>query len=311
MARIRTIKPEFWTSEQITECSVPARLLFLGLLNFADDGGRMPLSLKRIKGQIFPHDDFVSADIRRMLDELCANTLGTPLVAEYDIGGQRFLEITGFSKHQKVDWATFLYPDRTGVVPENIRAPGRGAPRSFAERSQDVPPRKGGESKGKEGNGKEGNGREESPRKRAPPSLPPSDDWPDDYRDQFARLYPQKVRMAAALDVLEGVRAGGKVTWRFLMEQLAAYAGKSDDAYWASPTNWLKEERWNDQPASPPQRPVPDAGKRRTLAGRAAERAREMEAGDCPPTPCSPSDEIGGAEIGGDHARVLPAASGE
>jgi hypothetical protein len=46
MARIRTIRPEFWTSEQVTECSMPARLLFIGLWNFCDDGGRMPYSPK-------------------------------------------------------------------------------------------------------------------------------------------------------------------------------------------------------------------------------------------------------------------------
>jgi hypothetical protein len=75
--------------------------------------------------------------------------------------------------------------------------------------------------------------------------------------------------MAKTLKILDGVKRGGKVTFRFLMEQFAAYAAKTDDAYWASPTNWLKEERWNDKPAKPP--------KRRTLAGRAAERARQIE----------------------------------
>ena len=31
MARIRTVKPEFWTDEKVVECSIPARLLFIGL----------------------------------------------------------------------------------------------------------------------------------------------------------------------------------------------------------------------------------------------------------------------------------------
>ena len=46
MARIRTIKPEFWTSEQVVDCSPTARLLFIGLWNFCDDGGVHP-DLKR------------------------------------------------------------------------------------------------------------------------------------------------------------------------------------------------------------------------------------------------------------------------
>ena len=39
MARIRSIKPEFWTAEQVMECSPMARLLFIGMWNFCDDGG--------------------------------------------------------------------------------------------------------------------------------------------------------------------------------------------------------------------------------------------------------------------------------
>jgi hypothetical protein len=41
MARIRTIKPEFWTDEKIVECSFEARLMFIGMFNFADDKGNL------------------------------------------------------------------------------------------------------------------------------------------------------------------------------------------------------------------------------------------------------------------------------
>ncbi|WP_457105939.1 hypothetical protein [Methylobacterium sp. P5_C11] len=75
MARIRTIKPEFWTSEQVMECAPLARLLFIGLWNFCDDAGRMALSPKRIKAQILPSDDVTSSDVLGMLQELSANGL--------------------------------------------------------------------------------------------------------------------------------------------------------------------------------------------------------------------------------------------
>ncbi|KKK60207.1 hypothetical protein LCGC14_3026700, partial [marine sediment metagenome] len=42
MARIRTVKPDFWTSEDVAAVSRNARLLFIGLLNFADDVGNGP-----------------------------------------------------------------------------------------------------------------------------------------------------------------------------------------------------------------------------------------------------------------------------
>ena len=56
MSRIRTVKPEFWTSEQIIACSPIARLLFIGLWNFCDDNGVHPASYIRLKAEVFPPD---------------------------------------------------------------------------------------------------------------------------------------------------------------------------------------------------------------------------------------------------------------
>ena len=98
MARIRSIKPEFWTSEQVMECSPNARLMFIGMWNFADDAGRLPLSPKSIKAQIFPSDDIAIDTIRGMIDELSKNGL----VLIYSIEDKEYLEITGWS-HQRID----------------------------------------------------------------------------------------------------------------------------------------------------------------------------------------------------------------
>ena len=99
MARIRTIKPEFWSSEQVMDCSRNSRLLFIGLWNFADDAGRLPDSAKTIKAQIFPGDDDVnSTNVRGMLDELSANGL----LQKYEANGRAYLQITGW-QHQKID----------------------------------------------------------------------------------------------------------------------------------------------------------------------------------------------------------------
>ncbi len=76
MGRIRTIKPEFWTSEQLVECSRSARLLFVGMLNFCDDGGVHPASARRLKMEVFPGDDDLSADdVGAMVSELEHNGL--------------------------------------------------------------------------------------------------------------------------------------------------------------------------------------------------------------------------------------------
>ena len=98
MARIRSIKPEFWSSEQVMECSPNARLLFIGIWNFADDAGRIPNSAKTIKAQVLPGDDISTEIIRGMIDELSANGLLMP----YTVDGKEYLLITGWH-HQKID----------------------------------------------------------------------------------------------------------------------------------------------------------------------------------------------------------------
>ncbi len=98
MARIRTVKPEYWTSAQVMECSPISRLLFIGMWNFADDTGRMTLSPRTLKAQLFPSDDLTSDDIRRMILELARNDL----VGFYVIDNKEYLQITGW-QHQRID----------------------------------------------------------------------------------------------------------------------------------------------------------------------------------------------------------------
>lgn len=105
MPRIRTIKPQFWSSEQIVECSLSARLLFIGLWNFADDRGVLPASSKRLKMQIFPGDPITADEMKSMLEEL----LGQELLKPFTVNGKNYWLVTGWS-HQKIDRPTYHYP---------------------------------------------------------------------------------------------------------------------------------------------------------------------------------------------------------
>jgi hypothetical protein len=96
MARIRTVKPEFWTDEKVVTISPLARLVFIGLWNFVDDYGRAQCSPARLKMQILPADN---ADLPQLLAEIS----GVGLITIYDVEGVRYLEVTGFTKHQKID----------------------------------------------------------------------------------------------------------------------------------------------------------------------------------------------------------------
>jgi len=96
MARIRTLKPLFWTDEKIVEATMPARLFFIGLLNFADDNGNQPFSARQLKMQIFPAD---TIDCAPLIDEL----LRFRLVTRYEVGDRAYLHINGFAKHQVIN----------------------------------------------------------------------------------------------------------------------------------------------------------------------------------------------------------------
>ena len=137
MARIRTIKPEFWTSEQIMECSPIARLLFIGMLNFCDDGGNHPASAKTLKAEVFPGDNLAESGVQSLLDEL----LGEALIIPYEADGKGFWHVTGWH-HQKIDKPTFKHPR-----PPSIDARSPTSSREVVEAS---PP----EGKGKETKGR-------------------------------------------------------------------------------------------------------------------------------------------------------------
>lgn len=105
MARIRTIKPEFWTSEQIVNCSIPARLLFIGLWNFCDDAGIHPASSQRLKMEVFPGDSMTTEEIDKLISEL----LTQKLLIKYKVEEKTYWQVTGWH-HQKIDKPNQKYP---------------------------------------------------------------------------------------------------------------------------------------------------------------------------------------------------------
>lgn len=93
MARIRTIKPEFFTSEDIVKLSPLARLLYVALWCEADREGRMQWKPATFKLRYFPGDN---CDILAMCDELTSSKL----VVLY---GDGLAYIPKFSTHQHVN----------------------------------------------------------------------------------------------------------------------------------------------------------------------------------------------------------------
>lgn len=95
MARIRTIKPEFFLDDELAELPMVARMLFVGLWTIADCEGRMEDRPKRIKAQILPFDD---CDI----DGSLQNLHDAGFVQRYEAGGGKYIVVTNFRKHQRL-----------------------------------------------------------------------------------------------------------------------------------------------------------------------------------------------------------------
>lgn len=117
MARIRTIKPEFWGDEKLSPLPPIDRLVFLGLVSMADDCGRLVDNLKVIDAAIFPSTQDSAEASLRTLDQLGR------IVRGVTASGQRIIQITGFTKHQKIDKPNYLaaLPPLVGHTDEPIQ----------------------------------------------------------------------------------------------------------------------------------------------------------------------------------------------
>ncbi len=93
MARIRTIKPEFFTSEDICNLSPLARLLYIALWCEADKEGRLTWKPRTFKLRYFPSDNCA-------IDELAGELVGSGMVVLY---GDGLAYIPGFTIHQHVN----------------------------------------------------------------------------------------------------------------------------------------------------------------------------------------------------------------
>lgn len=157
MARIRTVKPEFWTDSKTGNLTGDATKLFIGMLNFADDYGVLEYDLAALKVKIFPYDNRTPCESigKLLVDELLPR--GLVILFKWDESDKSYLFIKNFHKHQKVDKPSA--PLIKGFSDNDIqdfinRATNGGTLLVLDEYS--ASPRPGREGKGEEGKGEEG-----------------------------------------------------------------------------------------------------------------------------------------------------------
>lgn len=214
MARIRTIKPEFFTSEDIVELSPFARLLYVALWCESDREGRLTWKPKTFKLRYFPAD---SVDI----EELCQEIVGRGLVVLY---GDGLAYIPTFLDHQHIN------PRESASVlpPPDHASSTRGARvRHASGRDSDA-------QVGKEG--KESNNHASD----------------DAGFDAFWSAYPKKVSKADALKAYKKLKPSDALQAEILAGVSRAKASadwmKDGGQFIPYPASWLNSRRWEDEP---------------------------------------------------------------
>jgi hypothetical protein len=223
MARIRTVKPDFFTHPSITPLSIPARLLLLSLLTQADDEGRLYDQATRIRGLAFGDKDRVN--IEALLAELADHRR----ILRYEMDGRDCIEIIGFHDHQRVNRPS----------PSDIPAPGL-----FSEPSLN------GQGVLTEGSLGEWKGRERKGMERKGSGVPPR-------FDEFWAVYPiHRDRKAAEIAWAKAVTRAEPDA---IIEAAARYRDdpNRDPAKTKYAQGWLNGDRWQDDPLPSPRDRAP------------------------------------------------------
>ena len=115
MARKRMIDPSIWQSEDFSELSNLAKIVFIALFSLADDDGRGRANPIYLRNTIFPYkEDIRSTDIEKALSEISLNMS----VIFYSCDGSKYYALTNWDKWQKIDKPT---PSKIPEYKENMK----------------------------------------------------------------------------------------------------------------------------------------------------------------------------------------------
>lgn len=232
MARIRTIKPEFFTSEDIVLLSPLARLLYIALWCEADKEGRLVWKPLTFKLRYLPADE---CDIKA----LCKEIVDRGLVTLY---GEGYAVIPAFGAHQHINprESSSQLPEPVANTTREARVGTRHS-RVSTGANLDMHAQVGREGKGKEGiddaSAKPARG---ASAKASPHGF-----------DEFWQAYPKKV----GIDDARKAFAKRKPDDALLAAMLAAVSAQRESQAWIkdggqfipNPATWLTQGRWQDE----------------------------------------------------------------
>lgn len=259
MARIRTIKPEFWSSPSMAGANPWVRLLFIAMWNWADDSGRGTANVKELAAFAFPHDDDPEAPTAAELPSLLTEIRGRFHVVFYEVGGRRFYAIPSWDRHQRNERrakSRFPAPEdgiEYDLIPSDQQESEQQATvtelPTHRHGTSDAPDGSSGPGTGEQGN--RGTKDSSSPASRATAK----DDDPDFAK--FWSVYPRKVGKGEARKAwLKLVKAG--IDPADIIAGAERYRDdpkrqRSEIEFTKHPGPWLNAERWTDILNAPQQ----------------------------------------------------------
>jgi len=98
MPRIRSIRPEFWTRRKLAAASPEVRLVMVGLIQLADDEGRLEADPVILRSQLFPAGGIAQAEFNRALEFLAS--IGE--IVSYEVDGAPYVCVPGW--RDKKSW---------------------------------------------------------------------------------------------------------------------------------------------------------------------------------------------------------------
>ena len=118
MARIRSVWPEQWRDPDFADCSPLARLLALGIRNFADDQGIFEWDPRMLQMSVLPLD---KAPVVPLLAELVRYNI----IKTFRVDGRIYGAIRNFQSFQKPRKPNRLYPCPKNIKPFLVKATSR------------------------------------------------------------------------------------------------------------------------------------------------------------------------------------------
>lgn len=269
MARIRSVKPEFFKDQDLAE-ELPgrdgrdARQLYIGLWGLADEHGRLRGDARYIKGEIFPYDDDITpVDVERFIDMIV--TSGRAV--RYRVRSSVYLFLPKLDEHQRLEPdkvpSRLPGPDEGTELPAPTSPSGSGADKSARDPDSSAHDAKDHALKQVAGSRLHVAGSREqvgAARKNRADA--------DHAFDEFWKTYPRREAKAGARKAWD--KALGRASPEQITTAAAAYRDLPgrEQKFTKQPATWLNQDCWLDE-RPPPGNVVALHGQRQLTPGEA------------------------------------------